>query len=173
MTVSLHTATVGAFLQVLQPLAGLVEKARAHCAEHGLPDSALTGARLADDMWPFNWQVRASVLHSARAIAALESGQTSPVFSEPPTDFDGLAAMLAEAIAALKAVDPAALEAAAANDVTFQVRDYRMEFTGEDYLFSFALPNFNFHAAMAYAILRNQGLAIGKRDFLGAVRTKG
>lgn len=173
MTVSLHTATVGAFLQVLEPLSALLGKARAHCAEQGLPEIGLIQSRLADDMWPLDWQVRAAVLHSKAAIEALASGIATPDFSDPPADFAGLTAMVDGAIAALKAVDPAELEKMAANDVAFVIGERRLDFTGEDYLFSFAIPNFYFHTSMAYAILRNQGLAIGKRDFLGAVRTKG
>ena len=105
------------------------------------------------------------------AIAALRSGRTGPDMSLPPPDFAPLRKALADAVAVLQAVTADAIERAAGGAVIFEFSGRRMDFTGEDFLLSFSLPNFFFHASTAYAILRNQGLAIGKRDFLGRVRT--
>lgn len=172
MSVSLYKATVPSFLQVLAPVAGLVEKARAHCAAHGLPDTAVTEARLAPDMWPFAKQVMAAIQHSAGAIAGVKQGETGPDLTAPPTSFDELAAKLAEAIAALEAVSADEVDSIAGNDTCFRFGERVMPFTVEDYLLTFAMPNFHFHAAMAYAVLRNMGLEVGKRDFLGQPRMK-
>ena len=172
MTLSTYQATVPTFLQVLSPIAALVDKARAHCAASGLSEEALCGTRLAPDMWPLAKQVTATCRHSAGAIAAITSGETGPDLSPAPTDFAALAAQVAAAIAALQAADADQLNAAASGDVVFKMGERQMVFTGPDYLMTFALPNFYFHAAMVYAILRSQGLEIGKRDFLGALRTK-
>jgi len=73
MPFSLYHASVGAYLQILPSVAGLVTKAEAHCAEQGLPAEAITGARLADDMWPFAKQVSECVHHSAKAITGLRA----------------------------------------------------------------------------------------------------
>ena len=69
-------------------------------------------------------------------------------------------------------MSPEDIDSIAANDTAFVFGERRMPFTVEDYLLSFALPNFYFHASMAYAVLRNQGVAVGKMDWLGAIRLK-
>ncbi len=173
MTASLYQATVPSFLQVLTAVGGLIEKARAHCAEQGLPDEALTEARIAPDMWPFAKQVMTACQHSAGAVAGVQQGEIKPDLTPLPTSFAGLAAQVAEALAQLKAVTPEQIDGIGGNDTFFRFGDRRMDFTVEDYLLSFALPNFHFHAAMAYAVLRGQGLALGKRDFIGTTRHKG
>lgn len=172
MTLSLYQATVPSFLQILGSVGGLVEKARAHCQAQGGSEADLCDSRLAPDMWPFAKQVMAVAAHSAGAIAGVKKGETGPDMTPPPTSFDALAAIVADAIAALKAVTPEEVNSIAANDTAFVFGDRRMPFTVEDYLLSFALPNFYFHASMAYAVLRNQGVGIGKGDWLGAIRLK-
>ncbi|MFM6932430.1 MAG: DUF1993 family protein [Novosphingobium sp.] len=173
MTLSLYQSTVPSFLQILGPVAGLVEKAREHCKAQGTAEAALCDSRLAPDMWPFAKQVMATIAHSAGAIAGVKKGETGPDLTPPPGSLDDLAAAVAEAIAALKAVTPEEVNSIAANDTAFVFGERRMPFTVEDYLLSFALPNFYFHASMAYAVLRGQGLGIGKMDWLGAIRMKG
>lgn len=173
MTFSLHSATVPAMLQVMRSVAGLLDKGEAWCRAKGLPDTALTQARLADDMWPFAHQIRSCWTHSAQAIEAAASGDATPDFSEPPHDFAGLRLRVADAIAVLESVQPDAVNGAIGRDVCFRVGDFQLDFVAEDYLMTFALPNFYFHATTAYAILRNQGVDVGKRDFLGAVKVKG
>ena len=76
------------------------------------------------------------------------------------------------AIAALDAVKPGDLDGSETRDVTFETPRGALPFVGRDYFFSFALPNFFFHATTAYDILRHKGLPIGKRDFLGQVKVK-
>lgn len=172
MSSSLHAATIGAYLQILPQIARLIDKAEAHCQENGLPAAALTDARLAPDMWNFAKQVMVAVQHSAGAVQALRSGKTGPDMTDPPTEFAPLRRVVADAIALLEGVAPGEVDDAAARDILFEFASGRMEFLGEDYLLSFALPNFYFHATTAYAVLRNQGLSVGKRDFLGRTRVK-
>lgn len=172
MTVSLDQAFIAPCLQVLDSLAGLIDRAEAHCAEAGLPATALTEACLAPDMWPFAKQVFEGGHHSARTITAVRAGLAGPELAPVASDFDALRREVADAIALLRSVPAGELDALAGNDMRFEFGPRRMEFTVEDYLLSFALPNFYFHASMAYAILRQQGVNIGKRDFLGAVRLK-
>jgi hypothetical protein len=73
----------------------------------------------------------------------------------------------------LRSVTPEQIDGIAANDTCFRFGETRMDYRVDDYLLTFALPNFFFHASMAYAVLRSEGLAIGKRDWLGAPRRKG
>lgn len=172
MTVSLYSVAVPPMLQILGATSGQLTKARAFCAEQGVAEAELAEIRLAPDMWPFSWQVRACVTYSASAVQALESGRHAPDFCDVPADFDVLEAMVADAIAVLRGVSPEAIDKAADKDVLYTIHDFGMNFTGADFITSFTLPSFHFHASMVYAILRNQGLTIGKRDFLGRVRRK-
>lgn len=173
MSTTLHAATVGVFLQVLPSIAGLIDKAEAHCRERGLPPEALTDARLAPDMWPFAQQVSYVVLSSAGAVEALRAGVTGPHMAPPAAhDFAHLREAVGGAIALLDTVTPEQVQAAADRDVTFEFGSGRMEYVAQDFLLSFSLLNFFFHASMAYSILRNQGVEVGKRDFLGRVRVK-
>ncbi|MCT2398825.1 DUF1993 domain-containing protein [Novosphingobium mangrovi (ex Huang et al. 2023)] len=172
MTASLDNAFAATCLQTLNSLSGLVDRAEAHCAERGLPAETLTDARLAPDMWPFAKQIFEAGHHSARAVAAVRAGIFSPELAPAPTDFASLRNELAETIATLEALPAGELDSIAGRDTRFEFGTMRMDFTVADFLLSFSLPNFFFHTTTAYAILRNQGLGIGKRDFLGQVRVK-
>ena len=172
MAVSLYSATVPHFIQILPQVSALIDKAEAHCAAKGLPPEALLGARLAEDMWPLSGQLRACWAHSADAVDSTISGERTPDFSELPNDFAFFRQRIEAAIVHLGTVRPADVDLAEDNEVAFNVRDMSLRFTGIDYLLKFALPNFFFHSSMAYAILRNQGFEIGKRDYIGAMPLK-
>ena len=173
MAFSLYHASVGAYLQILPSVAGLVAKAEAHCAAHGLAAEALTGASLAPDMWPFAKQVTACAHHSAGAIEGLRAGVFGPDLTPAPLDFAELGSTIASAIAHLERVDPAEIDAMLGRDMRFEFGERRMEFTAEDFLLTFSLPNFYFQASAAYGVLRNLGLPVGKMNYLGKVRLKG
>ncbi len=173
MPFSLYHASVGAYLQILPSIAGLIDKAEAHCAEQGLAAEALTGASLAPDMWPFAKQVFECGHHSARAIVGVRAGVFGPEINPAATDFAALKAEIADARAMLESVDPAEIDGMIGRDMRFEFGTRRMDFTVEDFLLTFSLPNFYFHASSAYGVLRNQGLPIGKMDYLGKLRLKG
>jgi len=172
MPVSLHTATVGTFLQILPQVAGMIDKAEAHCASNTLSPETLTGACLSEDMWNFAKQVTSTATHSVGAIAAVKAGKFSPDRTLAPLDFAALREVIGTAIVSLQAEDPAEIEALVGRDTYFAFGDMRMDFTVEDFLLSFSMPNFYFHAATSYNILRNNGVKIGKMDFLGRPRLK-
>lgn len=172
MSDPLHTATVGTWLQLLPQILRLVERAEAHCRDNDLPPEALLDARLAPDMWNFSKQVMYAILASAGAVEGLRSGRTGPDLTDPPMDFTVLRDKVAAALEVVKGVAPGEMAAGADRDVVFSFADKRMEYVGIDYLLSFSVPTFYFHFSMAYAILRNQGLDVGKRHFLGRVRMK-
>jgi hypothetical protein len=121
-------------------------------------------------MWTFAKQVMCAVQHSAGAVQALRTGLTGPDMTAPPSEFAPLRQAVADGIALLEGVEPGEIDGAATRGIRFEFGAGGMEFVAEDYLLSFALPNFFFHATAAYAVLRNQGLAVGKRDFLGHTR---
>ena len=74
--------------------------------------------------------------------------------------------------AKLKAMSPDEVNALSGKDVVFQMRDFKVPFTAENFILSFSLPNFHFHATTTYDILRTKGVPLGKRDYMGALRMK-
>jgi hypothetical protein len=173
MPVSLHAVSVGTYLQILPAIAGLLDKAEEHCREGSHGDEALTGCQLAEDMWPLAKQVTSVIHHSAGAINGLRAGVFSPDLEPAPQDFATLKQRVTDAIAVLQSVNPAEVDALTGGDMRFEFGPRRMDFTAEDFILTFSLPNFYFHAATVYNILRGQGLKIGKMDFMGRPRLKG
>ncbi len=173
MPLSLHAAVVPGWLQTLGACRKLLDTARAHCAGHALDESELVEARLIDDMLPFAYQIKSCAVHSRGAIEGVRQGAFSPDVSTPPASLSALAERLDETIAFLEALDPAELDTFAGRDVVFTIgTKYRLEFVAETFLLGFSQPNFYFHAATAYDILRMKGVKIGKADYLGAMPTK-
>jgi uncharacterized protein len=170
MSLSTYDVTVPVFRQYLGGLSNVLAKAEAHCAAAGANESEWIGSRLCDDMFPFNWQIMLSVMHSAGAVANLR-GETYPR-AEGLETLAGCKAAVDAAIAYLDGVKPADLEGDLDRDLTLQMPNGSMSFVARDYLFTFAYGNFFFHVTTAYDLLRHRGLGIGKRDFLGAVKMK-
>jgi len=172
MPISLHDALVPSFRQVIGASLGLLDKAEAFCAEKGHAETDVIGHSLAPDMLSVPFQVKSIAGHSMGAIEGVRAGSYSPDLSPAPADFAGLKALLVSADDGLAALDPAELDGFIGRDMLFQMRDMKMPFTAENFLLSFSQPNFYFHAATLYGILRNKGLSLGKRDFLGMPRLK-
>lgn len=173
MSLTLHAAVVPTWLQILGSVENMVAKAEAWCDASGHSPVELLGARLIEDMLPFAYQVKSCWVHSALAIDGVRNGQFQPHMDPPPDSFAGLADKLVEARATLDAIAPDELEAIAGNDMVFAIGDkLRMEFTVRDFLLGFSVPNFHFHAATAYGILRMKGIEVGKRDYIGNLPLK-
>lgn len=172
MSFSLYAATIPSYNQVLGSLAGLLEKAEAHCTSKGVAPTDIIQARLAEDMLPFCYQVKSVVVHSVGAIEGVRKGLFSPDMSPPPDDFAGLKAKVAEALTTLAAIKSDEVDGFLGRDMRFAFGERHIDFTAEDFLLSFSQPNFYFHTTTAYGILRSKGVQIGKRDFLGRLRLK-
>ena len=171
MPFALYDATVANYLQTLSGVTGFLEMARAHFADAGVDVEKLLDERLAPDMLPLRIQIAALVHHARGAIAAAKSGDFYP---PKPSDanFAALQALVTMAHDELAAMPRDSIDALAGRDVTFHLGDRKLPFTTENFLMSFSLPNFYFHATTAYDILRHKGAPLGKRDFLGALRMK-
>ncbi len=166
MPVTLHKAFVPTTLQILGAVNGLLDKAAAFAEEKGMAESDLLSAKLADDMWSFAYQVKSCKVHSLGAIEGVRKGSFSPDLSELPTDIAGLRVLVAEAVTGLQAIEPGEMETFIGGDMEFRIGKKAFPFNAEDFLLGFSLPNFYFHATTAYDILRNQGVQIGKIDYL-------
>lgn len=172
MPMSLHAAFVPGAQQMLGACDHLIDKAESWCAERGCGHAEAIGARLHEDMFPFNYQVKSVAVHTAGAIDGLRRGVFSPDLAPPPEDFMHLREVIAKAREALQDVSETELESFIGRPMRFEFREHRLDFVAEDFLLSFSQPNFYFHAATAYDILRMKGVALGKRDFMGKLRLR-
>jgi len=168
MSISLHAAIVPSMLQILNAGKGWLDKAEG-CT---LNEGDVVRACLADDMLPFSYQVKSIAVHSMGAFAGVKNGVFSPDMSEPPATFQGLRAKLDEAIAYLDALTEDEVDALRGGEMRFEYGAKRLSYSVDDFLLSFSQPNFYFHATTAYAILRANGVGVGKLDYLGQLRVK-
>jgi hypothetical protein len=166
MSLSMSKVSVPAFVRGLRILSTLLAKGEEHAAQAGIAPEAMLDARLAEDMLPLSAQVQRAGDASKFAVQRI-SGVDGPKFPDDETSFAELQERIANTIAWLESVDPALLDAGKEREVTVKWGAAGASFTGESYLLSFALPNFYFHIVTAYDILRNQGVKIGKLDYLG------
>ena len=172
MSLSIHDASVPVLTRGLTILSALLDKGEAHARETGVMPSSYVEARLAPDMLTLAGQVqRAS--DTAKFAAARLTGTEAPPFSDDEATFDQLRERCARTIAYLNSVPRAAFEGSETRDVSFGGGANRATLPGDRYLLQFALPNFFFHVTTAYDILRNKGVPLGKRDFLGPPRLTG
>jgi len=172
MTFSLYEATFPSYRQILEAVSGLLGTAEVFCTEKGIAPHDIIQARLAEDMHPFAYQVKSTAVHSLGAIEGVRRGVFSPDTTQPPESFAALKSRIAETLAALETIDAAEVDAFVGRDVRFVFGDRHIDFTAENFLLSFSQPNFYFHAATSYDILRWKGVPIGKRDFIGKPRRK-
>ncbi|MFN0023692.1 MAG: DUF1993 family protein [Parvularculaceae bacterium] len=165
MSVTLYDVAVPSFKKHLHALDGILDKAAAYAEAKKIKPETLLNARLYPDMFELTRQVQACSDFSKNASARL-AGVDVPSMPDTETTIPELKARIAKTVAFLDTLKPEQFEGAEAKSFTIKVGPNDMNFTGHDYLLHFALPNFYFHAATAYGILRHNGLEIGKRDFM-------
>ncbi len=172
MPLSLHAAYVPGALQMLGTARHLVDTAEKWCSEHGHDHDGVIGARIFEDMLPFAYQIKSVAEHTRGAIDGVRAGVFAPDLTPPPATFDDLRSKLSTAVEAMEALSEEEMEGFIGNPMRFKFKDSGMDFNAEDFLLSFSQPNFYFHCATAYDILRMKGVPVGKRDFMGRVRIK-
>jgi hypothetical protein len=168
MTLSMYQASVPVFVRNLSHLAAILDKAAAHAAARKIDPAVLVGARLYPDMLPLVRQVQIATDHAKNGSGRL-AGAERPVFEDEETTFEQLQARIAKTLDYLKTLEPARFEGSDEREVSVPVRGRELVLKGAPYLVGFAQPNFYFHVCMAYAILRHNGVEIGKTDFIGAL----
>jgi hypothetical protein len=167
MTISMYQTAVPTFVQFLTSLSAVLDKAAAFAEARKIEQSVLLNTRLAPDMFPLVRQVRAATDHAVNAGARL-SGTDAPTLSNNEATIAELKDRIAKAIDFLKGLKPAQIDGTEGKEIkiTFPSGQVR-EFTGQSLLLTNALPNFFFHCTTAYDILRQCGVELGKRDFMG------
>jgi len=166
MSITMYEASIPVFIRMLGNLRAILEKAATYAAAKKIDESVLVGARLYPDMLPLSVQVQIAA-DFARGTAARLAGVEPAKIEDNERTFAELIARVNASIAYVKTITAAQLEGSETRTVTRTIRGNQLEFTGLDYLLRFALPNFYFHLTTTYAILRHNGLDIGKMDYLG------
>ena len=166
---SMSSASLPVFEIGLNALATLLDKLEAYAAAKKVDPAVLLNARLFPDMFAFARQVQI-VCDQAKNGGARLAGIEPPRHEDGEKTVGELRARIAATIAFVKTLDAGKINASADRDITFPLGpDHKGHMRGADYLNHFVLPNFYFHLATAYGILRHNGVEIGKRDFLGAI----
>jgi hypothetical protein len=169
MTVTLYQATVPSFIRHLHALSVIIDKAEAYIAEKKFPAEGLLQARLFPDMYNFIGQVQTAT-DQAKGGAARVANAEVPKYADDEKTFADLKARLAKTIAFLDTIKPEQFAGRDDAEVTFPVGPSTRTMKAADYLINVCIPHFYFHCTTAYALLRHNGLNIGKRDFFGPAR---
>ena len=168
MSIAMHELTQPPFAQILAALSGVLAKAEAHAALKKFDAGVLLGARLAPDMFPLSRQVEIACDLAASSLARLTGVEVPSWRAEAKTIAD-VRAHIAKTLDYLGAFKPGDIDGTEGREITLSLAGKPVTMAAKPYLFQFVLPNFYFHAAIAYAILRHNGVDLGKRDFLGEV----
>jgi hypothetical protein len=166
MKISIYQASAPRFVNILGNLSAILDKAQAHVEAKKLDPLALTAYRLYPDMLPFTRQVQIACDTAKGAVARL-AGVDVPKHEDVETSFPELKARIAKTVDFIKSFKPEQLDGAEDKNIHLKLGTREVNFTGMQYLFGHALPNFYFHVTTAYNILRHNGVELGKRDYLG------
>jgi hypothetical protein len=171
MTMSMYSASVPVFQHMLRNLSHILDRAEAHVQARKIDPAALTTFRLAPDMLPFTRQVLIACDAAKNGVARL-AGSEAPKFEDNESTFAELKARIAKTLEYLATVPAGALDGKEDREITFPVgRESTRTMKAEAYLTTWVLPNFFFHVTTSYAILRHNGVELGKADYLvGAQR---
>jgi uncharacterized protein len=166
MAISMYQASIPVFVRALGNLSAILKKAAAYAEAKKIEPRVLLDARLAPDMLALTRQVQI-VSDTVKGCGARLTAVDVPKYEDNEASFDELQARIAKTIEFLNSLRPEQFDGSEDRDITIPTRDQPLKFKGQVYLLHFALPNLYFHVTTAYAILRHNGLDIGKMDFLG------
>lgn len=168
MTISLYAASVPVFQQLLNSLDAVLSKAEEHAAAKGFDAEILLNSRLAPDMFPLVRQVQIAG-DFARGVCARLAGADLPKIEDNHQTFADLHALIAQTLTFIGSFKAADIDGQEDREIiTRPGTPKEKRFTGQAYLLTYGLPQFFFHVTTAYAILRHNGVEVGKRDFMGA-----
>ncbi len=166
MTLSMYEASVPVLLRGLANLDAILVKAAAHAEARKFDPAVLVNARLYPDMFPLSRQVQICS-DTAKGGAARLAGMEVPSYPDTEQTFAELRTRIEKTVALIRTIERGQIDGSEERAVAIKLRTGTLEFKGQPYLFEFVLPNFFFHCTTTYAILRHNGVEIGKPDFLG------
>ena len=162
----MYQASTPCFARILRNLSSIIDKAEAHCTAKKIEPAALTSARLFPDMFAFTRQVQIACDTAKGAVARL-AGVDIPKHEDTEQTFAELKARIAKTLDFIESIPAAKVDGSEEREIVLQMRSGERRFKGMPYLLGHAYPNFYFHATTAYALLRHNGVELGKIDFLG------
>jgi hypothetical protein len=168
MSLSMYQASIPAFVQMLNSLSAILDKAEAHAQKRKIEPDVLLTYRLAPDMLPFVRQIQIAA-DLAKGAAARLAGVEVPKHDDTEKTFADLKARLAKTVAFVQSFKPSEIDGSEDRDIKLTLGEHTMSFRGQPYLVHFVMPNFYFHCTTAYDILRHCGVELGKRDFIGTI----
>jgi uncharacterized protein len=168
MSLSMYQASIPAFVQMLNSLSAILDKAKAHATSCKIDPEVLLNYRLAPDMFPFVRQLQIAA-DLAKGAAARLAGVEVPKHDDTEKTFADLKARLAKTLTFVQSFKPSDINGSEDRDIRLTLGEHTMSFKGQPYLVHFVMPNFYFHCATAYDILRHCGVELGKRDFIGTI----
>ena len=167
MTSSLYTTSIPVFKQMLGGLSGVLAKADAHAVARRIEPNALLQARISPDMFPMLRQVQVAC-DFAKSVSARLAGVEVPSFADTEQSFADLQARITKTLAFIDSLTPQQYDGSDAREIVTQAGTPKEKrFTGQSYLLNYGLPHFFFHVTTAYAILRHNGVEVGKKDYVG------
>jgi uncharacterized protein len=166
MALSMFDASVPVFTRRLTSLLAIIEKAIAHCEARKIDDKVLASSRLYPDMLPFTAQVNIAC-DTVKFAAARLAGVDAPKHEDNQVSLADSADRIRAVLAFLAQFQAQQINGSEDKDITLPMRTGPIQMKGQSYLLDFVLPNFYFHMTTAYALLRHNGVEVGKKDFLG------
>ncbi|QWD68953.1 DUF1993 domain-containing protein [Polynucleobacter sp. VK25] len=166
MAISMYQASVPQLNKMLTNLSNILKKGEEFAGAKGLDSAVLVEGRLAPDMFPLSKQVQIACDQVKNGMARI-AGVEPPKFEDNETTFAQLQERIAKTIAFANSLKPAQVDGTEAKEIKFSIKEWSFEFVGEQYLLTWIIPNFYFHVTAAYAILRHNGVEVGKMDYLG------
>ena len=169
MSISIYDFSIPALMRGLTNMSALLDKAAAHAESKKYDSVVLAQARLFPDMHPLARQVQIAC-DTAKGAAGRLAQADIPKHADTETTFAELKERIAKTREYLRSITPAQVQGAESRTIEIKLPNRVLTFTGLSYLTDFVLPNFYFHLSMMYALLRSNGVEVGKADFLGAVQ---
>ena len=166
MTISMSKVSAPVFVQFLTALSAVLDKAAAHAEAKKIDPAVLLDTRLTPDMFPLVRQVRAATDHAVNCCGRI-AGVELPTFTNTEATIPELKDRIAKAVAFIRSIPASKLDGQEDKEIVIKMGANERKFTGQTLLLNSALPNFYFHATTAYDILRECGVEVGKRDFMG------
>lgn len=162
----MYKATIPVFITMLTNFSAILKKAEHYTESRKIDPSALLNARLAPDMFTLVHQIQIAT-DAAKGCAARLAHLEIPNYPDTETSFTQLHERLSKTIHFLKSVPESEVDGSEERSISLKIGGQDLNFKGQEFALHFALPNFYFHISIAYAILRHNGLEIGKKDYLG------
>jgi len=169
VSLSLHDVSIPPLSLGLTNLSAILDKAAAHAESKKIDAKVLPDARLIADMFPLKRQVQIAC-DTAKGAAARLAGVEIPKHEDTESTIAELKERIAKTLAFIASVKAEQVNAGEGREIVLQFPRQTLKFSGRDYLMKFVFPNFYFHLTTAYAILRKNGVEVGKNDFLGQIQ---